>query len=339
MSRWWPSAHSAYVSVVAVVSWPASMNTMSSSRISSSDSARPVAGSVAAISACTSGASRVGSARHACRISSASWCRVSLAARARRRAGVGNHRGALIGRSARSVIYSTATRSGSAMASEWSSRSSPSTERPSARSVSLRHSVSRSTSVPSTQLSATVSCGLGHVPAEFADVLFGEDRLQRASARKPGFVGEVEQVRPEQVAHFVVNARLVDMPPLRPRMSRAACGEVATTTGGISHLGPALSRVTGPPGVTQRFQPGVKALIASPVADTATGSSAPGATHSGRPRRLSLPWRSSNSVESTIRRLRCKTIGPSAYLRTVGVVEIRAYADVLTYALAARWLA
>ena len=34
--------------------------------------------------------------------------------------------------------------------------------------------------------------GLGHVPAEFADVVFGEDRLQRASARQPGFVGEVE---------------------------------------------------------------------------------------------------------------------------------------------------
>ena len=75
------------------------MKTISSLQMSSSDSARPVAGSVAAIRACTSGASRVGSARQACRISSASRCRVALAARARRRAGVGSHRGARIGRS------------------------------------------------------------------------------------------------------------------------------------------------------------------------------------------------------------------------------------------------
>jgi hypothetical protein len=45
------------------------------------------------------------------------------------------------------------------------------------------------------------------------------------------------------------------------------------------------------------------------------------------------------SVESTIRRVRPKTIGVSAYLLSAGVVEIRAYADVLTYAATARWLA
>jgi hypothetical protein len=53
--------------------------------------------------------------------------------------------------------------------------------------------------------------GLGHVTAEFADVLFGEDRLQRASTRKPWLMGEVEQVGAEQVAHFVVNQRLLDV--------------------------------------------------------------------------------------------------------------------------------
>jgi hypothetical protein len=50
--------------------------------------------------------------------------------------------------------------------------------------------------------------------------------------------------------------------PLRPRMSRAPCGEVATTTDGISHLGPSLSRVTGPPASRNVSSPVWKALIA-----------------------------------------------------------------------------
>jgi hypothetical protein len=45
------------------------MKTISSLQISSSDSGSPVAGSVAAINAQTSGASREGSVRHACRMS------------------------------------------------------------------------------------------------------------------------------------------------------------------------------------------------------------------------------------------------------------------------------
>ena len=205
-----------------MVSWPASMNATSSSRISSSDSARPVAGSLAAISACTSGASRVGSARHACRISSASWCSVSLAARARRRAGVGNHRGALSGRSARSVTYSSATRSGSAMASEWSSRSSPSTERPSARSVSLRHSVSRSTSVPSTQLSATVCAAWAMCPPNSRTCCLVKIGC---SARRRGSQGSWVRSNRFGPSRWRISwcMRVFSIcPPLRPRMSRAA---------------------------------------------------------------------------------------------------------------------
>ena len=72
--------------------------------MSSSESGAPVSGSVAAISACTSGASRVGSARQARTISSVTWRIAATAARARRRAGVGSHRGARTGRSARSAV-------------------------------------------------------------------------------------------------------------------------------------------------------------------------------------------------------------------------------------------
>ena len=115
--------------------------------------------------ACTSGASRVGSARHHCRTRS----RVDaapLAARARWRAGVGNHRGARSGRGAfdRST-YSSAIRSGSAMASACSSRSSPSTERPSARSVSAAAFGVEVDLGPSPQLSTTVCAAWAMCPA------------------------------------------------------------------------------------------------------------------------------------------------------------------------------
>ena len=46
-SGWRPSAHSANASVVAVVSWPATMNAVRSLQTSTSESARPVSGSVA----------------------------------------------------------------------------------------------------------------------------------------------------------------------------------------------------------------------------------------------------------------------------------------------------
>jgi len=46
--------------------------------------------------------------------------------------------------------------------------------------------------------------GLSHVPAEGANVLFGEDRLQGAPTGQPGIVFEREKARPEQVTRFVV---------------------------------------------------------------------------------------------------------------------------------------
>ena len=54
---------------------------------------------------------------------------------------------------------------------------------------------------------------LRHVSGEGTDVLLGEDRLQGAPTRKPRFVGEVEEVRAEQVAHLLMNDRLLDMCP------------------------------------------------------------------------------------------------------------------------------
>jgi hypothetical protein len=45
-------------------------------------------------------------------------------------------------------------------------------------------------------------------------------------------------------------------------MSRALSGEVATTIGGMSHFGPSLSRVTGPPASRNASSPVWKALIA-----------------------------------------------------------------------------
>ena len=49
--------------------------------------------------------------------------------------------------------------------------------------------------------------GLSHVPAEGANVLFGEDRLQGAPTGQPGIVFEREKARTEQGAHLVVGGR------------------------------------------------------------------------------------------------------------------------------------
>jgi hypothetical protein len=107
--------------------------------------------------------------RQACRRSSANPRSSAAAARAQRRAGVGSHSGARTGRSERSVTYFSATRIDSAMALARSLSSTPSTERPGACRVSLRHSVSRSTSpashhfsqcdIDSSLASAPIACG------------------------------------------------------------------------------------------------------------------------------------------------------------------------------------
>ena len=47
--------------------------------------------------------------------------------------------------------------------------------------------------------------GPGHIAAEIADVVFGEDRLQCALARPPRLGGQDEQAVPRHVPHFLMN--------------------------------------------------------------------------------------------------------------------------------------
>ena len=166
------------------------------------------------------------------------------------------------GRSARSATYVVVTRSGSAMASEWLSRSSPSTERPSARSVNLRHSVSRSTWVPSTQLFATVCAAWAMCPPNSRTWCLVKIGCSARRRRSQGSWVRSNRFGPSNWRNSRCMRVLSACSPLRPRMSRAPCGEVATTIGGISHLGPSLSRVTGPPASRNVSSPVWKALIA-----------------------------------------------------------------------------
>ena len=48
-------------------------------------------------------------------------------------------------------------------------------------------------------------CGPGYVAAVIADIVFREDRLQRALARSPRLVGQDEQAVPRHMPHFLVN--------------------------------------------------------------------------------------------------------------------------------------
>ncbi len=55
--------------------------------------------------------------------------------------------------------------------------------------------------------------GLSHVPAEGANVLFGEDRLQRTPTGQPGIMFEREKACTEQVTHLVVGGlRSAELP-------------------------------------------------------------------------------------------------------------------------------
>ena len=126
-------------------------------------------------------------------------------------------------------------------------------------------------------------CGPRHVAAESPDVLFREDRLQRAPAWKPFLVHEVEQVLSQQLPHFPMNDVLVDE---RVFASEDVAGRLAVTwppppagtaTSGRSSLGSRVRRrrATFP---VRCETPGEPAT----VADTAVGSSAPAAARRRR---------------------------------------------------------
>ena len=78
----------------------------------------------------------------------------------------------------------------------------PSTDRPSARKVRVRHSVSRSTVAPSRQPSTTRLRGRGHVPGVARDALFGEHRLQGSPPRQPFVVRQDQQIATHQPAQL-----------------------------------------------------------------------------------------------------------------------------------------
>ena len=230
-----------------MVSCPASMKISRSLQMSSSDRPCPVSGSVASISARTSGASRLGSARQAWSMSAAICSIDCTAAAARRRAGVGSQRGARIGRSARSAVYDDATCMCSAMVSALSLRSTPSTERPSDCMVSRRHSWSRSTSPPVDHASVNCSAARDIWPPNARTLCLVNTGCNARLRGRHGSLGSTNRLSPAMSRTSSCTMHRSENASLRPRTSRMASGEKTATNGGNSHFGATWIRVTGPP--------------------------------------------------------------------------------------------
>ena len=112
----------------------------------------------------------------------------------------------------RSVKYWNSVAKSPAMASARGPRSCPRTDRPSTCSVSRRVSGSSSTRPA---LDGPLGGELGlrrHVYGEVPDVLPGEQGLERAPARLPGLVREVEDVQPDVLGLLVDLDALVHRP-------------------------------------------------------------------------------------------------------------------------------
>ena len=165
----------------------------------------PVSGSVAAINACTSGASRVGSARHACSMSS-----VTLAQRRHGRARTGPRRrrqppgcahrtqGSVGGVGRRDVhVFGDHVVAVVQVEAEHRSAQRPHGHPP---------AVDVEVDFPTVRPAFAQRVGSArHVTAEVADVRLGEDRLQGPLAGQPRLVGQDEQAVARQVLHFLVH--------------------------------------------------------------------------------------------------------------------------------------
>ncbi len=216
------------------------------------------------------------------------WTALS-ACRNRRRAGVGNHRGARTGRTGRLVFHFSIVRIGGPSSSARSPRFRPSTDWPRTCNVMRRIAASRSTVPAAARVGRRRLGCLGHVPGVRPDLLLGEDRLDGPPTGIPSLMGQVEQVVAERPVLDVNDHLLVERPVRRSEHVVAPCGDVTTAKTGAIRPGPNRTMVTGPPASRNLPGPDVE-LAAPPSSRSRSGMGTSGASGKLTHRRLIREW-------------------------------------------------
>ena len=183
---------------------------------------------------------------------------VATAARARRRGGVGSHRGARIGRNARSVAYADATCMFCAISLPNSLTSRPRIERPSDRMASRRHSASRSMSPVDSQCSADVCAACVMCLPKLPTLCLVNTGCSARLRGAHSLLGRTKRLSPETFRiSWWIRHRSVS-PSVRPNTSRTPLGELTSTRAGARNLGQRYEARHRSAGLAQQRQSGVQ---------------------------------------------------------------------------------